>query len=404
MERFKQQFASFAYFCRFWGCGAYLGSVTELETHEAMHSGGIKCAESMCPFRHIGLASAVALKRHMRKYHAQETNTVAATRTIRRKYVCSGVVDGVAWGCKQRFAVERELRRHIASRQGTSCDQSYISRQQTPTSDLLQVPKSLAFDSPFSQVAASMQQPNQPNHIQNQQISQQQSNQEFDQQSEAVQSQQQGSGVISQTQRLASAQSLLQQNPGIIKATDKRPFPPNIVNVQVKQSIPPDVKTWAQLKLWAAQNPGLLPNMDGHKLLLLQVLHFQDFMRQAQQQQQLQNAITNAQLPQQNNPGIMAQVPQMAPTQIQQQPNMAGIQVSPQEIALFRQRLPPSQAAATDQNLRDYLMQQKHVKQQQAMMNLQAQRNQPQAQPQPPRPGQAPMTLRPPPAQPLPAQ
>jgi hypothetical protein len=220
----------------------------------------------------------------------------------------------------------------------------------------------------------------------------------------------QRSGVISQTQRLASAQSLLQQNPGIIKATDTRPFPPNIVNAQVKQSIPPDVKTWAQLKLWATQNPGLLPNMDGHKLLLLQVLHFQDFLRQAQQQQQQQNAIANGQLPQQNNPGIMAQVPQMAPTQIQQQPNMAGIQVSPQEIALFRQRLPPNQAAATDQNLRHYLMQQKmnvrQQQQQQAMMNLQAQRNQsqPQAQSQPPMPGQAPMASRPPPAQPPPAQ
>jgi hypothetical protein len=218
-------------------------------------------------------------------------------------------------------------------------------------------------------------------------------------------------GVISQTQRLASAQSLLQQNPGIIKATDNRPFPPNIVNAQVKQSIPPDVKTWAQLKIWASQNPGLLPNMDGHKLLLLQVLHFQDFMRQAQQQQQLQqqNAIANGQLSQQNNPGVMAQAPQMPVAQLQQQQSMAGIQVSPQEIAVFRQRLPPNQVGATDQQLRQHLMQQKlsvRQQQQQAMMTLQAQRNQPQPQPQPqpPIPGQAPMAARPPPTQPLPAQ
>jgi hypothetical protein len=137
MERFKQQFASFAYFCRFWGCGAYLSSVTELETHEAMHSGGIKCAESTCPFSHIGFASAVALKRHMRRYHAQRTDTAVGTRTIRRKYVCSGVVDGVAWGCKQRFVVERELRRHIASRQGTSCDQAQITIPKAPFTSTL---------------------------------------------------------------------------------------------------------------------------------------------------------------------------------------------------------------------------------------------------------------------------
>jgi hypothetical protein len=217
----------------------------------------------------------------------------------------------------------------------------------------------------------------------------------------------QRSGVISQTQRLASAQSLLQQNPGIIKATDARPFPPNIVNAQVKQSIPPDVKTWAQLKLWANQNPTLLPSMDAHKLLLLQVLHFQDFLRQAQQQQQQQNALANGQLPQQNNPGFMAPVPQMAPTQMQQQPNMAGIQVTPQEIAQFRQRLAPAQAGASDQQLRHYIMQQKlsvKQQQQQAMMNLQAQRNQPQPQPQPNMPGQVSMASRPQPSQPTIAQ
>jgi hypothetical protein len=131
IERFKQHFASFAYFCRFWGCGAYLSSVTELETHETMHSSGIKCAESTCAFSRIGFSSAVALKRHIRTYHPQDINIAAATRTIRRKHVCSGVIDGVAWGCKQRFTVERELHRHIASRQGTSCDQLYMKPQQT---------------------------------------------------------------------------------------------------------------------------------------------------------------------------------------------------------------------------------------------------------------------------------
>lgn len=58
----------------------------------------------------------------MLRYHPPKANAVAVT-SVRRRYVCSGFVDGVTWGCQKRFAVERELQRHIASRKGTICDQ-----------------------------------------------------------------------------------------------------------------------------------------------------------------------------------------------------------------------------------------------------------------------------------------
>jgi hypothetical protein len=100
-----------------------------------MHSGGIKCSEVSCPFSRIGFATAAALKGHMRKYHPQKADIRGPT-TIRRRYVCSGVVDEVVWGCKQRFAIERELQRHINSRRGTSCDRTYMRLRQLPPAQL----------------------------------------------------------------------------------------------------------------------------------------------------------------------------------------------------------------------------------------------------------------------------
>ena len=59
----------------------------------------------------------------------------------------------------------------------------------------------------------------------------------------------------SQQQRLQAASNLLRANPGIIHATDPKPFPPNVLNNSIRNSLPQDVRTWQQLKLWAHQNP-----------------------------------------------------------------------------------------------------------------------------------------------------
>lgn len=124
-QRFKQEFVKFAFFCRFWGCGEYFPTAKKLEEHELFHSGGIKCIESSCPFSRIGFTSSLALRSHVRKYHSPQQPGVSIT-SVRRKYVCSGVVDGTPWGCGRRFVVQTELESHIASRPGTNCDHEYI--------------------------------------------------------------------------------------------------------------------------------------------------------------------------------------------------------------------------------------------------------------------------------------
>jgi hypothetical protein len=85
--------------------------------------------------------------------------------------------------------------------------------------------------------------------------------------------------VSQQQQRLAAASQMLRQNPGIVHATDAKPFPPNMLNVATQSSLPLDVRSWQQLKIWASENPALCPGVDPQKLLLLQVLHFQDMVR-----------------------------------------------------------------------------------------------------------------------------
>lgn len=213
-------------------------------------------------------------------------------------------------------------------------------------------------------------------------------------------------------QRLAAAQQLLQQNPGIIAGTDNTPFPQNVLNAQIKQSLPPEVKTWAQLKQWANQNPALMPGVDAHKLLLLQVLHFQDLIRQRNEQQRLQqNGMVNVRPPQANNAAGVAPPAQMTPNPMSarappQQPNVQGmgpVQVSPQEIQVARSRLPPHQATATDEQIRAFLMKQK-LNQRQQMANQQAQHRNQGLQQQPPMAGQPPQISRPPTTQAQPTQ
>ncbi|KAF2175668.1 hypothetical protein K469DRAFT_609955 [Zopfia rhizophila CBS 207.26] len=221
-----------------------------------------------------------------------------------------------------------------------------------------------------------------------------------------------------QQQRFLVAQRVLQQNPGIINATDNKPFPSNYLSAPIQQLVPPDVKTWAQIKHWAGEKPDL-PQEEKQKLLLLQVMHFQDMMRQAQQAHQ--NGMAGGQrVPPQSlaggpapqtrmvsQPGPPGQIPARTGPQQPSIPPMPPIpQVTPQEIQTFRARLPPNQAHVSDEQLRQWIMNQRmnfRKQQQMALVNQQAQGNQ-MPQPQPMMPGQGPQTSRPPPAQPQPAQ
>ncbi|KAE8874385.1 hypothetical protein PTNB73_01017 [Pyrenophora teres f. teres] len=197
--------------------------------------------------------------------------------------------------------------------------------------------------------------------------------------------------MVNQQQRLQAASNLLRANPGIIHATDPKPFPPNVLNAQIRQSLPQEVRTWQQLKLWASQNPNLVPGVDNQKLLMLQVLHFQDMMRQS-------NA-PGAQPPLQGGQGLAPQAPAnpnqgpMRMPQQQNMQNMAALQVSPQELQNFRARMAGQpQANMSDEQLRNFmisvkvksLQQQRQQQQaQSALINQQAQRNQGQQVPMP---------------------
>jgi hypothetical protein len=192
--------------------------------------------------------------------------------------------------------------------------------------------------------------------------------------------------IPSQQQRLQAASNLLRANPGIIHATDPKPFPPNVLNNSIRNSLPQDVRTWQQLKLWASQNPALVPGVDSQKLLMLQVLHFQDMVRQS-------GGVTGGHPTPQPGHGIAppAQVnPNQGPIRTpQQQPNMPNIQalqVTPQDLQQFRARMAGQpQANLPDEQLRGFMisMRMKNLQQQRqqqqaqgAMLNQQAQRNQ----------------------------
>jgi hypothetical protein len=189
----------------------------------------------------------------------------------------------------------------------------------------------------------------------------------------------------SQQQRLQAASNLLRANPGIIHATDPKPFPPNVLNNSIRSSLPQDVRTWQQLKSWANQNPALVPGVDSQKLLMLQVLHFQDMVRQS-------GGVAGVHPTPQPGHGLVppAQVnpnqgPIRTPQQQQNMPNMAALQVTPQDLQQFRARMAGQpQANLPDEQLRGFmislrmksLQQQRQQQAQSAMLNQQAQRTQ----------------------------
>jgi hypothetical protein len=194
-------------------------------------------------------------------------------------------------------------------------------------------------------------------------------------------------------QRVMAAQTLLQSNPGIISNTDARPFPPEVVGPHVRQNLPPDVKSWGQLKQWAQQNPAILPPSETQKLLMLQVIHFQNMLQRQQQQQQQQQPMPGGVL-QPNGAAGMAPPAPMTPGQaqgrMQQQPmnmgNMPPITVTPQELQIFRQKMAPGNPhvmSMSDEQLRNIVMSQKmksRQQQQQALLAHQQQQQQLQQQ------------------------
>jgi hypothetical protein len=184
-----------------------------------------------------------------------------------------------------------------------------------------------------------------------------------------------------QQQQMQQASALLQQNPGIIPSTDNMPFNPSLLTAPMRQALPPNIKSWAQLKAWANQNPQF--HGDAQRIVFLQVLQFQAHLRQ----QQRQRAMATGAVPQPNGAGALAPPAQMTPGQPpmrtpQQQPNMPTMalpQMTPQEIQSIRQKLPPNMQNYSDDQIRSFMMarqneqRRKMQQQKQQQMQMQAQ-------------------------------
>ncbi|KAF2732445.1 hypothetical protein EJ04DRAFT_337278 [Polyplosphaeria fusca] len=127
VANYAKQRSRYLYCCRAWACGEYFATRNELDEHHMLHSQGIKCTDPSCSFSRIGFPSAKALKRHILQYHPPAPPPPLLT-SARRKFICSGYNDSIAFGCGRRFATDDELERHRNSRRGTKCDSDWPQR------------------------------------------------------------------------------------------------------------------------------------------------------------------------------------------------------------------------------------------------------------------------------------
>ncbi|KAL8766394.1 MAG: hypothetical protein Q9194_006278 [Teloschistes cf. exilis] len=152
-----------------------------------------------------------------------------------------------------------------------------------------------------------------------------------------------------------------------IRHMDQRLFPGNILNRQ-SEILPPDVKTWGQLKEFAAKNPSNMPTGALKGFQELQALHF----RQQQEPRSSQPGTNPAAMPQQqapfaqmvSQPNTQASIPATRP------PNVISVpQPSQQEVQNARTRLPPQCQAMSDIEIRNLLIRQRQFN---LMKSLQA--------------------------------
>jgi hypothetical protein len=192
----------------------------------------------------------------------------------------------------------------------------------------------------------------------------------------------------------------IQMEQQFTRQMDAMDFPPNFrEHPQFPLTAPPEVKKWGALKLWAAQNQGnLSPEIQEHIRQLMR-LHWQAVMR-ARSQNAANQAGMQAGLQggQAGMAGMAMSAPVAPMTQntMQQPPNMnmAGMgqlrQITPQEIQNARQHASGKMAAATDDQIRSFLMNQQRQRQQQMLQQIQMQNQMPNMTGQQPRPGQQP--------------
>ncbi|KAL8664420.1 MAG: hypothetical protein Q9202_003110 [Teloschistes flavicans] len=135
---------------------------------------------------------------------------------------------------------------------------------------------------------------------------------------------------------------------------DQRLFPSNILNRQTEM-LPQDVKTWGQLKEFAAKNTNGLPSGTLAKLQNLQAIQF----RQQQEQRSSQPGNNPAAMPQQQAPfaRMVSQPNTQASIPASRLPDGVSVpQPSQQEIQNMRSRLPPHMQVVSDNDIRGLII------------------------------------------------
>jgi hypothetical protein len=308
LELFKSHFRTSAFTCRLRQCPrATIGFENDQirREHEITHAGGFRCTIPGCqypPYR-----SAQSLKSHVDRHHSK----TPARKSIRRvERVKSLNQSRIVANFKTHKSMVRQLSIDSDNVNSTNLEQGQEQPVVLPSDNI-----------------NSAQTDRSPQNNQ---------------------------------QRLSAAIQILRQNPGITNATDDRLYPQNVLNNQVRANVPLGVKSWRQLKLWASQNPALLPGVSMDKLVLLQVLHYQDLLKQQN------SGLPSQQPPQQTAIPNLTPPAQMTP---QQQPNMQNIppiQATPQEIQALRQNVQARGQLAnlSDDFLRNLIVNQKRAQQQ----------------------------------------
>lgn len=141
-------------------------------------------------------------------------------------------------------------------------------------------------------------------------------------------------------------------------------FPPSILNNtsgHYLSKLPPDLKTWGQLKSWAAQNEHALPPVTLHKLRNLQGMHYTSLVNNSRRKVQFQgfpqpSAPTAPMVPQQNQgpPLPLTNPPQPAVSVAQSIPRPTV-----QDIQVFRAQFSERIVNLNDAQIEKILMKQR---------------------------------------------
>ncbi|KAL8872898.1 MAG: hypothetical protein Q9174_001548 [Haloplaca sp. 1 TL-2023] len=139
---------------------------------------------------------------------------------------------------------------------------------------------------------------------------------------------------------------------------DQQPYPTQMLSRESQLSqMPKEVKTWGQLKAFAAQNEHTLPVGTLAKLKELQAIHY----RSQFQDSRLQQGAVNPGPGQPQAPfAQMVSQPntqgQVTASQLPNTRNMPQFTASPQEIQMMRAKLPPGMTGVSEEQVRDFII------------------------------------------------